>query len=246
MLAESSHSVGNRLLLVEDDRVLRDSIAPPIRRYGYQLTAVPSGLEAVRELEGAPFDLMLLDIELPMIDGWEVLQRLGGRRLPAVMMISARGDEKDKVRALDMGADDYLAKPFGTPELLSRMRAVLRRANPRFAPGNVVERCGIAVDFAQRIVWRNGEEVKLSPTEYLLLVALARSPGRVLEHRALLREVWGPEYIDEWTYLRTFAKRLRIKLEADRTSPEVIVSVPGRGYRFGPPEPLGEVGAASA
>jgi two-component system KDP operon response regulator KdpE len=160
------------------------------------------------------------------------------------MMISARGDEKDKVRALDMGADDYLAKPFGTPELLSRIRAVLRRASPDSGPGNLVERCGVTVDLRQRMVWRNGAEIKLSPTEYLLLVALARRPGRVCEHRALLREVWGPEYIDEWTYLRTFAKRLRIKLEADRTSPEVIVSVPGRGYRFGPPE-LVEVARAS-
>ena len=236
MLAESSFAAGNRLLLVEDDGVLRDAIAPPIRRHGYQLTAVPSGLEAVRELETGPFDLMLLDIEMPMIDGWEVLERLGGRRMPAVMMISARGGEKDKVRALDMGADDYLAKPFGTSELLSRIRAVLRRAAPQFAPANIVERCGVRVDFGQRMVSRDGVEVKLSPTEYLLLSAMARRPGRVCDHRHLLHEVWGAEYIDEWTYLRTFAKRLRAKLEADRAFPEVIVSVPGRGYRFGPPE----------
>jgi two-component system KDP operon response regulator KdpE len=246
MLAERTLPVGNRLLLVEDDGVLSDSIGPPIRRSGYQLTSVPSGLEAVRELEAAQFDLMLLDIELPLVDGWEVLRRLGGRRLPAVMMISARGDEKDKVRALDLGADDYLAKPFGTSELLSRIRAVLRRSSPSFTPGNVVERCGITVDFEQRTVLRNGIELRLSPTEYLLVVALARSAGQVRDHRSLLREVWGPEYVDEWTYLRTFARRLRAKLEADPAQPEVIVTVPGRGYRFGPPESLRDAVTASS
>jgi two-component system KDP operon response regulator KdpE len=246
VLAESTVNAGNRLLLVEDDGVLRDTIGPPIRRSGYQLTAVPSGLEAVLELESAQFDLMLLDIELPVVDGWEVLKRLGGRRLPAVMMISARGDEKDKVRALDLGADDYLAKPFGTSELLSRIRAVMRRSSPHFTPGNVVERCGITVDFEQRTVLRNGAELRLSPTEYLLVVALARSAGQVRDHRSLLHEVWGPEYVDEWTYLRTFARRLRAKLEADPARPEVIVTVPGRGYRFGPADPPPDSATASS
>jgi two-component system KDP operon response regulator KdpE len=244
VLAESSLTVGTRLLLVEDDGVLRDALGPPIRRSGYELTTVPSGLEAVRELKNVQFDLMLLDIELPLIDGWEVLQRLGGRRLPAVVMISARGDEKDKVRALDMGADDYLAKPFGTPELLSRIRAVLRRASLTFTPGSIVERCGVTVDLGQRMVLRDGAEVRLSPTEYLLLAALARSAGVVRDHRSLLAEVWGAEYVDEWTYLRTFARRLRDKLETDRARPDVIVTVPGRGYRFGPPEVMSEPAAA--
>ena len=244
MPAESSLTVGTRLLLVEDDGVLREALGPPIRRSGYELTTVPSGLEALRELSAARFDLMLLDIELPLVDGWEVLQRLGGRRLPAVVMISARGDAKDKVRALDMGADDYLAKPFGTPELLSRIRAVLRRVSPGFTPGNIVERCGITVDFEQRIVLRDGAEVRLSPTEYLLVVALARNAGAVRDHRSLLAEVWGPEYMDEWTYLRTFARRLRAKLEADPARPKLIVTVPGRGYRFGPPEVVSEPAAA--
>ena len=232
--------------MAEDDSVLRQAIGPPIRRSGYQLTAVPSGLDVVRELEAGQFDLLLLDIGLPSVDGWEVLKRLGGRRLPAVMMISARGAEKDKVRALDMGADDYLAKPFGTPELLSRIRAVLRRARPGFTPGTIVERCGVIVDFEQHTVARNGAEVRLSPTEYLLVVALAKHPGLVRDHRTLLREVWGAEYIDEWTYLRTFARRLRAKLELDASRPEVIVSVPGRGYRFGPPEFPIDAGVASS
>jgi two-component system KDP operon response regulator KdpE len=236
MLAQSPDAPVPRLLLVEDDGILRDAISPPIRRHGYQLTAVASGLDAVRRLEVVPFDLVLLDIELPLVDGWEVLARLGGRRLPAVMMISARGDEKDKVRALDMGADDYLAKPFGTPELLSRIRAVLRRSSPRFTARSIVEQSGVTVDFEQRTVLRDGAEVRLSPTEYLLLVALARNAGQVRDHRSLLREVWGPEYVDEWTYLRTFARRLRTKLETDPARPEVIVTVPGRGYRFGAAE----------
>lgn len=236
MHPDASTCEQTRLLLVEDDSVLRDAISPPIRRHGYHLTAVPSGLEAVRQLGSVPFDLVLLDIGLPIVDGWEVLTRVADVRGPAVMMISARNSEKDKVRALDMGADDYLSKPFGTPELLSRIRAVLRRSSPPRDPRDRVV-CGeVTVDFAQRTVLRNGAEVRLSPTEYLLVVALAASAGQVRDHRSLLREVWGPEYGDEWIYLRIFANRLRAKLEVDPTQPEVIVTVPGRGYRFGAPE----------
>lgn len=185
------------------------------------------------ELERAPYELILLDLGLPFVNGWEVLKGLEGKRLPSVVVISARGEEQDKVRALDMGADDYLAKPFGTPELLSRIRAVLRRAKPLEEAARIVECAGVTVDLGRRTVLREGIEVRLSPTEYVLLAALARHAGVVRDHRTLLREVWGAEYIDDWSYLRTFVRRLRAKLEPDPAEPRVIITVSGRGYRFG-------------
>jgi len=139
------------------------------------------------------------------------------------------------VRALDMGADDYLAKPFGADELLARIRAVLRRAELPSTTARVIRAGNVAVDFGNQTVMRNGSEVRLSPTEYGLLVALAEHAGQVIDHRTLLRTVWGPGYGDERNYLRTFIQRLRVKLESDPKNPEVIVTVGTRGYRFGPP-----------
>ena len=180
------------------------------------------------------FDVVLLDIGLPFIDGWTILSSLEGRRAPSVIIISARGDERDKVRALDMGADDYLAKPFGAEELLARVRAVLRRARPVPEPQRIVRWGSVTVDLGRRAVLRDGTEVKLSPTEYLLLAELARHAHEVMGYRNLLQRVWGAEYADERHYLRTFIQRLRIKLEEDPRQPEVITTALGRGYRFGP------------
>lgn len=222
-----------RILLVEDDIALRMVVAGAVRGAGYAVTEAADGSAAIRELQVARYDLVLLDLGLPFVDGWQVLHGLEGKRLPSVVVISARGEERDKVRALDMGADDYLAKPFGTTELLSRVRAVLRRAQPAEDAPRVVEHAGVVVDLGRRTVLRDGAEVRLSPTEYLLLTALARHPGVVRDQRTLLREVWGAEYIDDWSYLRTFVRRLRAKLESDPAAPEVIVTVGGRGYRFG-------------
>ena len=223
-----------RILLVEDDIALRLAVAGAVRAAGYRLTEASNGQAAIRELRRNRFDLVLLDLGLPFVDGWEVLAGLEGGRLPSVVVISARGEERDKVRALDMGADDYLAKPFGTTELLSRVSAVLRRARPADEAARVVAVAGVSVDLGLRTVHRDGREVRLSPTEYLLLVALARHPGMVRDQRTLLREVWGAEYVDDWSYLRTFVRRLRAKLEQDPSNPVVIVTVSGRGYRFGP------------
>jgi two-component system KDP operon response regulator KdpE len=223
-----------RVLLVEDDVALRAAVAGALEGAGYRVTEVGDGELAVTELRRTAYQLVLLDLGLPFVNGWEVLQGLEGMRLPSVLVISARGEERDKVRALDMGADDYLAKPFGTPELLSRIRAVLRRANPTSEPARVVETAGVAVDLGRRTVLRDGLEVRLSPTEYLLLAGLARHAGVVRDHRTLLREVWGAEYIDDWSYLRTFVRRLRAKLEPDPAQPQVVMTVSGRGYRFGP------------
>jgi two-component system KDP operon response regulator KdpE len=226
----------SRILIVEDDPALRNSIRSILERNGHEPRTSGDGAAGARELEtGGPFDIVLLDIGLPFVDGWEILQRLEGRRMPSVIVISARGGEQDKVRALDMGADDYLAKPFGADELLARIRAVLRRVHPEPGPDVVAKGGGVTVDLANRLVLRDGAEVRLSPTEYGLLAALARHAGQVIDHRTLLREVWGPSYGDERNYLRTFVQRLRGKLERDPKSPEVIVTAGTRGYRFGAP-----------
>jgi two-component system KDP operon response regulator KdpE len=224
-----------QVLLVEDDRALRGAMARALSGAGFGVTEAGDGAEAVRTLRsGTRMDAVLLDIGLPFVDGWRVLGEMHHGRQPPVIIISARGDEQDKVRALDMGADDYLAKPFGTEELLARIRAVLRRAQPPDHPPATVRADGIVVDLGAHSVTRDGAEVRLSPTEYLLLAELARHAHEVLDYRTLLHRVWGPTYGDERHYLRVFIQRLRHKLEQDPAHPGVIQTVPGRGYRFGP------------
>jgi two-component system KDP operon response regulator KdpE len=223
------------VLLIEDDAALRNSIGQILAQSGYSVRVAADGTAGVRELQGGSFELVLLDIGLPFVDGWKILGTLEGKRLPSVIVISARGEEQDKVRALDMGADDYLAKPFGADELLARVRAVMRRAQPPPGPSRVITAGAIRIDLAGQSVLREGAEVRLSPTEYGLLSVLAQHAGQVLDHRTLLRTVWGPTYGDERNYLRTFIQRLRSKLEVDPRRPEIIVTVGARGYRFGPP-----------
>jgi len=225
------------ILVVEDDRPLRNAVVSALQSGGYDVDIAVDGSAGVHALSAKAFDVVLLDIGLPFVDGWHVLSTLEGRRLPSVIVISARGDQADKVRALDMGADDYLAKPFGSEELLARIRAVLRRAQPP-AQVPVVARSGqVAVDLSRHSVSKGGEEVRLSPTEYLLLAELAGHAHEVMDYRTLLHQVWGPAYGDERHYLRVFIQRLRLKLEHDPAHPEVIQTLPGRGYRFGPAKP---------
>ena len=222
-----------RVLVIEDDAGLRRALLAALDDAGLQTSAVADGASGLQELQRREFDVVLLDIMLPFVDGWQVLDQLEARYRPAVIIISARGDERDKVRALDMGADDYLAKPFGAPELLARVRAVLRRSLPVSEPAAVVRVGSVTVDFGRRAVLRNNSEVRLSPTEYLLVAELARHAHQVRSFRELLQAVWGPEYADERHYLRTFVQRLRLKLEDDPRRPTVIQTATGRGYRFG-------------
>jgi DNA-binding response OmpR family regulator len=229
-----------RILLIEDDAALRNSVRQILERSDFEVRVAPDGAAGIQELQSGTFDIVLLDIGLPFVDGWRILGTLEGKRLPSVIVISARGEERDKVRALDMGADDYLAKPFGADELLARIRAVLRRAQPPVGPTRVARTGGVSVDFAGQSVLREGVEVRLSPTEYGLLSVLAQHAGQVMDHRTLLRTVWGPAYGDERNYLRTFIQRLRSKLESDPKNPEVIVTAGARGYRFGPPAVEGD------
>jgi two-component system KDP operon response regulator KdpE len=192
------------------------------------------GSEALRKIEMELPDLVILDIMMPKMDGFEVCRRLREWSQIPTIMLSARGDETDKVKCLDLGADDYLTKPFGTRELLARVRAVLRRTEatktvstpPLFTSGD------LQISFAQRQVTVAGKEVKLTPTEYSLLREFVLNAGKTLTHSYLLDRVWGPEYRDEREYLHVFVHRLRTKLEPDATNPKYIMTVPGVGYRF--------------
>lgn len=223
------------MLVIEDDAALRLVVTGALERAGYSVEAVPDGLQGAERLQAGDYEVVLLDIGLPFVDGWRILQSLEGRRLPSVVVISARGDERDRVRALDLGADDYLTKPFGANELLARVRAVLRRVRATAEAAQVV-RCGdVTVDLGARAVTRGGAEVRLSPTEYVLLAELARHAGTVIDSRTLLTRVWGTQYAGDRNYLHTFIQRLRRKLEADPSAPEVVVTAGHQGYRFGPP-----------
>jgi two-component system KDP operon response regulator KdpE len=226
--------MASRILVVEDDRALRNAVISALQSGGYEVDFAADGSAGVQALSAKAYDVVLLDIGLPFVDGWHVLATLEGRRVPSVIIISARGDQADKVRALDMGADDYLAKPFASEELLARIRAVLRRAQPP-AQVSIVARWGnVSVDLSRHSVLKDGQEVRLSPTEYLLVAELASHAHQVMDYRTLLHQVWGPAYGDERHYLRVFIQRLRLKLEHDPAHPEVIQTAPGRGYRFGP------------
>jgi two-component system KDP operon response regulator KdpE len=228
-----------RILIVEDHLALRNAIRETLDRNGYEVQVAADGAAAVKALASGSYEVILLDIGLPFVDGWRILEGLEPGHLPSVIIISARGEEHDKVRALDMGADDYLAKPFGGEELLARIRAVLRRANPDAVAVPVIRLDDVMIDLGRRAVLKGTREVKLTPTEYALLSRLARQAGTVVDHRTLLQEVWGASHVHERNYLWTFIQRLRQKLEDDPHNPRLIVSAGSRGYRLGGPSGSG-------
>lgn len=221
-----------RVLIVEDDVPLRNAVRATLERSGYEVGVAADGAAGSRALAADDYDVVLLDIGLPFVDGWRVLDGLEPGRLPAVIVISARGEERDKVKALDLGADDYLAKPFGADELLARIRAVMRRSSPATVASSAVQTGDVVIDLRGRAVLKRGTEVRLSPIEYELLSQLARRAGQVVDHRTLLREVWGPSHVHERNYLWTFIQRLRRKLEDDPRNPHLIISAGSRGYRL--------------
>lgn len=238
-----------RILCVEDDPQLRTFLLTQLKVRGFQAQAVSDGAQAIDR--AAMFDpqLILLDLSLPTLDGLEFLRRLREWSRAPVIVLSARDEELVKIRALDDGADDYLTKPFSLDELLARVRVALRRAEEteRLRSGSTgtdqqrpVYKCGgekgLVVDFAHRMVLTSGKEVHLTPTEYDLLSELSRNAGKVLTHRELLQRIWGPEYSSENTYLRTFIRHLRKKLEPDPTQPRFLLNVLGVGYYVPPPD----------
>jgi two-component system KDP operon response regulator KdpE len=231
-------AAGPLVLVVEDEPQVRRFLRAALTSAGYRLVEAGSVREAEQLAPGHVPDLYLVDLGLPDGDGADLTRRLREWTRAPILVLSARGREEDKVKALDLGADDYLTKPFGVNELLARMRVALRHAQAREAPEAVVEVGPLRIDLARREVTVEGRDVRLTPTEYRLLALLARHAGKVLTHRQILREVWGPN-ATEVHPLRVAMVELRKKIEPEPARPRLLVTEPGVGYRLRdrPPEP---------
>lgn len=222
-----------RVLIVEDEPQLLRALAINLRARRYDVDAVADGAGALRAAAATPPDLVVLDLGLPDMDGVEVVHGLRGWTRVPIIILSARDTQDDKVDALDAGADDYLTKPFGMNELLARMRAALRRAQPvEDAP--VITTETFTIDLAAKRVTRADQEVRLTPTEWHLLEVLTRHAGKLVSGKQLLQEVWGPSRVVETNYLRVYMAQLRRKLEAEPSRPRHLITEPGLGYRFEP------------
>jgi two-component system, OmpR family, KDP operon response regulator KdpE len=219
-----------RVLVVDDEPQIVRGLRVVLQNAGYRVEEATTKREALDALSFRPPDAIVLDLLLPDGDGVEVTTDIRRWSRVPIVVLSAVGDEQQKVRALDAGADDYVTKPFGTEELLARLRAVLRR---RSEEGDSAVTVGeLAIDLADRSVHRNGEEVHLTPIEFDLLSKLAEHPGRLVTHRQLLQEVWGPGYEDETHYLRVHFAHVRAKIEPDPSNPRYVITEPGIGYRL--------------
>lgn len=220
------------VLIIEDEPPIRRFLKAALSQEGYRVTEADRGDQGLRVATQAPPDLVILDLGLPGIDGLAVLQQLREWYQGPILVLSARDQESQKIAALDGGADDYITKPFGIGELLARMRTALRHVHTGSAD-NPHWQCGdLTVDHAARRVTRGEREIHLTPLEFKLLVTMMRSAGKVLTHRQLLREVWGPLDTQENHYLRVFVANLRRKLEDDPAQPRFIITEQGVGYRF--------------
>ncbi len=222
------------VLVIEDDIQIRRFLRATLTSSGYRLLEAANGSEGINKAALNAPDVIILDLGLPDLDGLEVMRRLREWSLTPVIVVSAREQEHDKVAALDAGADDYLTKPFGTSELLARIRVAQRHALRRMQESEepIFSVGGLRVDLAHRRVSVDNEEVHLTPLEYRLLTTMVRYAGRVMTHRQLLREVWGPSYTAENHYLRVYMGQLRHKLEADPARPRYLITEPGVGYRL--------------
>jgi two-component system KDP operon response regulator KdpE len=219
------------VLVVDDEVQIRRFLRIGLDANGYRVYETDTGRDALVKAAQVRPDLVILDLGLPDINGLDVLKRLREWTQVPVIILSVHDADQDKVAALDAGADDYLTKPFSMNELMARMRVALRHSRPE--PDSTVFTVGnVQVDLARRIVTVDGEPVKLTPTEFALLRLMIQHVGKVLTHRQILREVWGPQYVDETHYLRVYFAQLRQKLEADPARPKIILTEPGVGYRL--------------
>ena len=230
--------INKRILLAEDEEPLRDFIGRNLRARGFEVLEASNGLEAMAMWQRENPHLLILDIMMPRMDGLEVCRRVREHSAVPIIVLTALDAEHDKVTALDLGADDYLTKPFGVEELLARVRAVLRRTQGEaIAPVEGIKKYGdLQIDLTGHVVWLRGSEVRLSPIEFSLLKQLVSNVGKVLTHRMLLQSIWGPEYSGEAEYLRVYINRLRNKLESDPANPRFLITEPGVGYRFVAPQ----------
>ncbi|MFF9025330.1 response regulator [Streptomyces eurythermus] len=224
-----------RVLVVDDEPQIVRALVINLKARAYEVDAAPDGRTALELAASRHPDVVVLDLGLPDMDGVEVIRGLRGWTRVPILVLSARHSSDEKVEALDAGADDYVTKPFGMDELLARLRAAVRRAEPA-RPGEddltTVETEGFTVDLAAKKVHRDGKDVRLTPTEWHLLEVLVRNTGRLVGQRQLLQEVWGPSYGTETNYLRVYMAQLRRKLEADPSHPRHFITEPGMGYRF--------------
>ena len=226
-----------RVVIIDDEPNLIKFVSQNLRARGYDVADASNGLEGVELVKKTKPDLIILDIGMPGMDGFEVCTYVRQFSDAAIIILTASGHEGDKIRALDLGADDYLTKPFAVGELMARVRAVMRRvsqASTRITHQDAFEAGDLRVDFEHRRVTFKGDLVQLTPTEFSLLEQLVLRPDAVLSHRELLSNVWGAEYRDETEYLRVYIGRLRRKLEAEPANPRHLLTEPGVGYRFVP------------
>ena len=222
---------GARILVVDDEKQIRRMLKAALEGYGYNIGEAASGHEGLSQTSIFHPDVIILDLGLPDIDGIEVIQRLREWTQVPIIVLSVREHEDDKIKALDVGADDYVTKPFSMGELLARLRAALRRiASSEDTP--ILTFNELSVDLAHRIVTVRGEEVRLTPTEYEVLKYLVKQAGRVVTHRQLLLAVWGSNYQEHSQYLRVYIGQLRHKIEVDPSQPAYIITEPGVGYRL--------------
>ncbi len=231
---EPAESSGSLILIIEDDSQIRRFLRATLTSSGYHWLEATTAQDGLKMISLQHPDLIILDLGLPDLDGLEVIRQLREWSSTPVIVLSARDEERDKIAALDADADDYLTKPFGTGELLARIRVALRHSI-RAAQGSdepVFSVGGLRVDLAHRQVFMDDAELHLSPIEYKLLTTLVRYAGKVVTHHQLLKEVWGPTYTNESHYLRVYMGHLRHKLEADPTRPRYLITEPGVGYRL--------------
>ena len=221
-----------RILIIDDEPNILATLAPLLRSRGYEVITAMSGRAALESIERENPDLIVLDLGLPDMDGVDVTRLVRDGRSTPIVVLSARGAERDKVRALDAGADDYVTKPFGTEELLARVRVALRRTEPAPPSSGPIISGSLVIDRERFRVVRDGQEVRLTPKEFELLTFFAQHPGRVLTHRAILKAIWGPHAVDQPEHLRVLVGSLRKKIEPDPSSPRYILTEPWVGYRF--------------
>jgi two-component system KDP operon response regulator KdpE len=233
-----------RILVVDDEPQMHRFLGPALNAAGYEPVRADTGRQALAEIARKPPDAVVLDLGLPDIDGREVLKQAREFYLGPIVILSARDREIEKIEALDGGADDYVEKPFRVGELLARLRVAMRRQLRQQEPPPPVICAGdLVIDSPRRLVTRAGEPVHLSPKEYDLLVRLAEADGKVLTHKELLLAVWGPAHVDDMQYLRVFVGQLRQKIEADPSTPRLILTQPGIGYRFMADEAIRSAGS---